>query len=407
MKARELKSNPLNKVIRTDIPGIFNEVNILKKHKDRFLHALSNDVILPPYEVLIHLNGTCNLKCEWCIGGRVLEEKAKGKTLEELGVLPSLLANPNNTERVIKSIISYKKDGFRIENVSFSGITGEPLVAKKAFIRAINLLSSAKENTRTGVYSNSTLIDDEIIEVLLKMNYINISFDAGTPETYAKLKFGNNPAGKELYKKLLSNIKRLSDARRKSKNSRLEINASYLLYPDNYKEIYRAAKILKDLGVRNMKMKQDIYKKRLLSKEQLKETSILIEKIKKIEDDNFRFIPIHRVGVTDDLDRKLDKCLISDLMAAVGSDGNVYPCNYQAYPGGYTFGNAIKTSFKKIWEGKKRMLLRKRLPKVCPSVCDPFKTRANKLFQEIIYCKERYGIKKTKQFVDEIVNEAD
>lgn len=391
--------NPLLKIIRKDIPGIFNEIDILEKHKIRFFHALNAGEILPPYEVLIHPSGKCNLCCRWCIGGQISRGK---KEMKSAGVLPSLLSDPINMEKVIGGILNYKKDGFRVENVSFSGITGEPFLSKSAFIRAVNLL--LKKNVRIGVFSNAVLMDDELMDILLKMDYINISLDAGTPRIYAKLKCGGSFGGRKIFDNLIRNITKLARLKNRSKNSKLNINASFVLYPDNYREIYRAAKLLKKAGVTTMRIKQDIYGKNLLSAKQMVETKNLIKKVKNLEDDKFKFITIHRLNAPSDMKRRFDGCVISDLVAAIGSDGNVYPCNYQACSGSFMYGNAIKNTFASIWEGKIRMKIKKQLPKICPPVCDPFKNRANGLFQAIKESQKKYGAKKTDKFVQEIIN---
>ena len=151
--------NPLMGFVRKDIPDTFNEVSVLRKHETRFLHALDSDTVLPPYEIIIPPSAVCNLQCQWCIGGRVLEEKDSYKNSDRL---PSFLIDPGNMEKVIRDVVNYKRDGFGVENVSFSGITGEPLVAKKSFIRAVNILK--ENNVRVGIFSNSVLIDDELIK---------------------------------------------------------------------------------------------------------------------------------------------------------------------------------------------------------------------------------------------------
>ena len=60
--------------------------------------------------------------CQWCIGSRVLDEQ---ETEKDAGRLPNKLVKPENMRRLIQGIIDYEKDGFRVENISFSGITGE------------------------------------------------------------------------------------------------------------------------------------------------------------------------------------------------------------------------------------------------------------------------------------------
>lgn len=92
---------------REDIPGIFNEAFIFKTQLERFKLSLNSDVIVPPYEVLIHPSGICNLKCQWCIGANIPTEL---KTTENnLKLLPTRLTDPKKMEAVIKNLLSYKK----------------------------------------------------------------------------------------------------------------------------------------------------------------------------------------------------------------------------------------------------------------------------------------------------------
>ncbi len=390
--------NPLSEFARKDIPGLFNEVNVLRQHKTRVEHALNNDTILPPYEIIIHPAAGCNLHCDWCIGGRVLEDQeAKWSDL-----LPSTLVNPDNMERLITGVVNYRKEGFRVENISFSGITGEPLVAKQSFVRAVDILK--EEGIRVGLFSNAVLIDEEIIEALLKIDYINISLDAGTPETYANLKYGGRPQGKILFERLLGNIDRLVKARNESPNSNLQVNSSFVLYPDNYQEIHEAASTLKRLGVGTLRMKQDISGRKMLSPEQKEEARQLLERVDGLVDDNFKFVKIHQFGRPADMQRLFHKCVITDLMAAIGSDGNVYPCNYNATLEGAPYGNAIDHSFEEIWEGETRRQIKNQIPSICPPYCDPFKTRANNLLQAVSDSQDKHGVVKTQSYIQEIID---
>ena len=140
-------ANPFTQLIRHDIPGRFNEVDLLKKQWARIQNALNGN-ILPPYEILIHPSSACNLCCAWCIGDHV---PIQTKNREGLPIfldasktstrrLPDTLADPDTMIRMIQGILDYKKIGtyfdgeqkheheFRVENVSFSGLIGEPLV---------------------------------------------------------------------------------------------------------------------------------------------------------------------------------------------------------------------------------------------------------------------------------------
>ena len=389
--------NPLLKHIRTDLPGRFNEFDLLRKHRARILRVLQTDEILPPYEVLIHPSSVCNQQCEWCIGGRILEGEHRGTE----DILKNLLSRPENIERVVAGIVDYHKDGFRVENVSFSGVTGEPLASKRSFMLAVKMLS--EHNVRTGVFSNAGLIDEDLIETLLDMDYINVSLDAITPETFSALKYNYSSFGKTMFGRVMRNIEMLSKLK-KERNRKLEINASFVLYPGNFQEIPEAANVLKSLGIKYLRVKQDISRRKLLSEEQKAEAKELIASARELEDDNFRILTVHRMDFPEDMERNFRTCAISDLIAAVGSDGNVYPCNYRCHTGSLFYGNAIEDSFKNIWEGDRRRRVKAGLIQSCPKNGDPFKNRSNRLLQVLEDMYEKYGNEAVEGFIKEIID---
>lgn len=391
--------NPLLHLRRDDLPGRFNEARMLLDQQAR-LEAINSGKIVPPYEVIIHPSGVCNLGCEWCIGARILDGSKTAKSTDRL---KSRLTNPKVMEKVITDMLAYEREGFRIQNFSFSGITGEPMVAKKAFMGAVDLLKADKErNVRVGVFSNSALIDDDLIQTLLKMDYINVSLDAATPETFAKLKYAGLEAGKGMYDRIIANITKLAKARDES-GSKLAINASMILHPDNFHELYDAAVLLKAIGVDALRMKQDISGGRLLSPAQLQQASELVEKTEAIQGDDFKFIQIHHLDKPPVTKRQFQNCRVTDLWGAVGSDGSVFPCNYNALVGVEPYGNVIEQSFAEVWEGEKRLEMKKKLPEGCPPMCDPFKTRANLMLELAAKAREEFGAEKANQFIEELV----
>lgn len=152
----------------------------------------------------------------------------------------------------------------------------------------------------------------------------------------------------------------------------------------------------------NFKMKQDISGKTILSEKQAVGAFKLLAKVDKLNDDKFKFIKIHRLNTPADRKRCNGECMITDFFAAIGSDGNLYPCNYHPRPNGVVYGNILNDSFQLIWEGEKRKKFKKQLPNICPSVCDPFKNRSNKLFNEIKQYKNINGREKTNELIIKI-----
>ncbi len=386
----------IRKNVRTDLPERFSELDFFQKNFSRIVNLFEGNV-MPPYEVLIHPCSYCNLSCKWCIGSYVANNKEK--------LLKTNLNKIENMEKVIDGILSYKKVGkdyieggnktFKVENVSFSGITGEPMIAKEAVLYAINKLK--ENNIRVGMFTNGVLLTPDIHDTLLKMDYILISLDAGESSTYVKLKC--NDTDNNEFNTIINNI-RVLNIKKKEINSNTDINIGYMLNQFNYNEIYKIAKEMKQIGVHYFRLKTDISSQMLLDEEQNDIVKEQIERIKnELEDDNFKFVAIHRLGNETEKIRDVKKCFIHYLYGAVSADGNVYPCNYHPKVDGYSYDSAITNKFGDIWENIKNYEIDKNIPQICPNRCDPFKTRANRLLGAAYEIYQEEGIESLKDFI--------
>jgi MoaA/NifB/PqqE/SkfB family radical SAM enzyme len=385
---------------RPDLPGRFNELDVLRREWPLVAASVAGQV-LPPYEVLVHPSSGCNLRCQGCIGDhvplgvwdsqretlRVLE--ASKEAVERL---PDVLADPAAMMKLARELVGYRKAGtyrsggvertaeFGVRTVSFSGLIGEPLIARAALVPAMGYLLG--QGMRVGLFTNGVLMDVPVIEVLVGAAYVNLSLDAATADTYARLKFRDHPAGRVKFERAVANLTALAQ-RRRAAGTDLEINTSFILYPANYHEVYDAAALAKQAGADRIRLKRDISGQRLLDAAQREQAARLIRRIRdELVDDTFGLVEIHKLDYLDGLERTFPVCSITDLVAAVGSDGCLYPCNYHPRPGGASYGSAIQTSFAQVWEGEARARIRARLPGICPKVCDPFKQRANTMLFE-------------------------
>lgn len=393
--------NDLKKYVRFDLPGRFNEFDLLKTHYSRVINIFEGN-ILPPYEILIHPASICNLSCEWCIGSFVANKNNNDK------LLTNNLMKLENMKKIIDGILKYKKIGkdyidgldkeFSVQNVSFSGITGEPFVAKESILYAIDKLSDA--GIRVGAFTNGTLIEPEMYDTVLKMNYLLISVDAGNLKTYSKLKCQNkNP---KMLDKILNTISSLSE-KKKIINSNTDINVGYVVNEYNFNELYEIAIKLKNSGVHYLRLKTDIASLMKMSRDQRELAKLEIEKIKKnLVDDYFQIVEIHDVLDEREKTREHSKCFVHYLIGNISADGNVYPYNYHPKPNGYHLGSAIDKEFGTIWNEMQNNDIDKLLPGICPAVCDPFKNRANKLLEIAYKIYITKGMKYLKKCIDNI-----
>lgn len=396
------KKNKLKEIYRNDLKGRFNELDMLKRHFSRVINTFENN-ILPPYEILIHTSSICNLNCKWCIGSYVSCKANKSQ------LLANNLFEMKNMKKVVHDIISYKKTAydfiscqnkeFRVENVTFSGITGEPLMCKEPILYAINELSNA--GIRVGMFTNGVLIEPEMHKTLLKMGYILISIDAGNSETYNQLKCNGKQTS--IYNKLLTNIKSLCESKEKY-CSDTDINVGYVINQYNYNQLFELAKVLKTYGVHYLRFKTDIASLMVMNDEEKNVAKEQITKIRKeLSDDYFDVVEIHDVLKDREKERYFSKCFVHYLIGNISSDGNVYLCNYHPKKNGYNYGSAIEHPLEEIWNNMLNSPIDKKIPRICPSVCDPFKNRANRLLEVAYQIYSDDGLDELIRQIDEIV----
>ncbi len=69
---------------------------------------------------------------------------------------------------------------------------------------------------------------------------------------------------------------------------------------------------------------------------------------------------------------------------------------------GYNYGSAIEQDFSEIWEGILESDVDNKIPKICPSVCDPFKNRANRLLEIAYEIYKEDGLESLIKNIEEI-----
>ncbi|MGH3568384.1 MAG: hypothetical protein ACRDRH_20615 [Pseudonocardia sp.] len=315
--------------------------------------------------------------------------------------------------KLARDLVGYRKTGsyrsggtrhtreFRVHNVSFSGLIGEPLISRVALIPAIDYLID--HDVRVGLFTNGELMDAKVVDVLVRSAYVNVSLDAASADTYAELKFRGHKAGAVKFDRAVANLTALAD-RRRAEHAGVEIGVSFILYPENYHEVRDVAVLAKAAGADRLRLKRDISGDRLLDPTQVDHANTLIARIRdEVVDDTFELVEIHKLDHEGPPVRQFSTCSITDMFAAVGSDGHLYPCNYHPRPGGASYGSAIDTSFAQVWEGAMRAKLRGELPSICPKVCDPFKNRANTMLQLGKMIIAEHGLDHLERDVAELV----
>ena len=167
------------------------------------------------------------------------------------------------------------------------------------------------------------------IEYIAKYSrWCGFSVDAGTRETYLKLK------GKDFFTKVLKNIEKLTNFINKN-NLPSSICFKFLIHPLNINEVYTAVKIAKDIGVNDFHARPVGWdnleitkgKPELVFEKDLDNFYNQITESRKLEDENFKIYGISH-KFKDQFKRKVDfeRCWALPLLLTFGADGNYHSC---------------------------------------------------------------------------------
>jgi pyruvate-formate lyase-activating enzyme len=217
----------------------FNSYKLLV-HVDRWRAIKRGRPIPAPVLLTIDPTNVCNFNCAWCNAAyirRHRKSKLSGKTL---GDLAEFLPHWGKT--------SFNSHG--VQAICIAG-GGEPLMNGETAVFIDKVVSTGIE---VGVVTNGSFIQD-CIDPLSQCTWVGVSVDAGSPETFSRLKGMKRSDG---FGKVIENIAMLTDYSRRH-NSRLGlkhpaygVSYKYLLYKDNIGEVFAAAKLAKEIGCKNI-----------------------------------------------------------------------------------------------------------------------------------------------------------
>ena len=362
-----------------------------KFSKMPYLERFIENKPFPPFEVEIQMSSKCNLNCAWCIGKEIQDSCLVLK-------LPDF-HNEITMRNIINGILDFTIDGLKIEIVRFSGLLGEPLLHKET-LNAIKCLNG--EGRAVGLFTNGTLMNEKTWDILANTYYVNISLDAG-PHTYNTLKYRNKKVYKNNFQQVIDNIKGL-DRVRKQIGSNVELGIGYIVVPENYCEIYKTARLVKEAGADSIRFKFDIGGNMDFNnkKSSLDEAFEWLEKTKKdFQSNDFSVTLVHsRNDVETEAYKKWKKkwkdtndgCNYHNFFATIGSNGEMYLCDHNTMPGAVSFGSAINMPFKDIWFSDRRSYLVQGVKYLCDSsVCPPFGNAVNFFLDNLKTLASQFG----------------
>lgn len=299
-------------------------------HLDR-LQKLRNGELILPTQIQVDLTNKCNHDCIYCfyhgVNKNIIESFDRKATMP----FPTIM-------RLIDDMVRLKIPALQITG------GGEPLV----YPQIKEVLDRVNEtDLELAMVSNGALMTDDIISRLHKLSWIRISVDAATDVTYAQ----TQNTRVEEFKKVVTNIGKLT---KELKNT--VVGVSFVINPLNYKEIYQACKLYKELGVHNVRLSiayTDDQNK--IFEPFMSEMIESARKARELNDENFRVFDLGYTHVIHLAEKKNYKiCGYSHLTAAIEANGNVRPCCTLKAATHSNFGNINDSSFDDIWFGETR-----------------------------------------------------
>lgn len=218
-----------------------------------------------------------------------------------------------------------------------------------------------------------SLMSEKIMDAILKINSLVVSFDGATKETYEKIRVGAR------FEKTLANLKKIAENK---KDMSIQIN--YVIQKDNFKEVDGIVELMKDFVSRiSYKFTHDTIGNNIPLQLDSREMEECVERLqrafKKLKDYNMAGnmnVDTMYLKNPENLYSSLYKPWIHDipcynlwLGTFVNPDGLVFPC-CDFYKEEDALGDLRKQSLEEIWNSRRFNEARKRFRGWKPKVCE-------------------------------------
>lgn len=284
------------------------------------------------YPQIVELDPTskCMYSCECCINSDIINK-----------------TDPIKRDELIKFIDDFCEYGGK--GIIFIG-GGEPLM----YPNMGDVLEYVySKGIKIGITTNGFLIDKYINEISNYSQWVRISIDAATEETYKKVrpcKYNN------AYKRVLENCEKLANIKKGT------LGFSFLIVENedysNINEIYSAACLAKKVGFDYFEVKPMVDEKHFLYKYSADTLKSIFEQLNKVlclNDDKFEVIYPESLNQykRDSLlqIKNYSSCPVMQLRCVITNHG-IYPCPYKRGYQKYNMGS-ISEGYKSFVDGEK------------------------------------------------------
>ena len=273
------------------------------------VEKLLNGEFVPPVTVEIDPSNKCMLKCNFCMFENYRDCNNQ--------ILPW---------SVYQTLLGDLKD-LGTKSITFTG-GGEPLTHPQ-FNQMVG--AALISGFQLGLVTNG--VNLEKLENPKNFLFIRVSLDAHNEDDYFKVKGG------AYFRKVIQNIEKMVKAG-------ATVGISYVVGPDNNKDLYKAEELATKLGVAYIQIKPAYLndKRKIFTDFEYPDGRPTIE--------TKRFLP------TD-----TTPCSIAALVGIIGADSNVYYCCQHRGVDKFKLGSLKEESFTSLW--KKRLAMKPNIS-MCP-----------------------------------------
>ena len=303
----------------------------LMYHVSRVNEWLNGRLVYPVY-MEISPSGVCNHRCTYCAldymkyQDRYLDTNILKERLSELGSLG-------------------------LKSVMYAG-EGEPLMHKEI---ADIINHTKKIGIDVAITTNGVLLNEKLTDKILgNVEWIKVSVDAATGDTYAKI-HRTKPADFDTVVKNMS----YAVKSRSLSGFKCALGMQFLLLSENREEAVLLAEIARDIGMDYLVIKP--YSQHLFSKTdryrniKYNEYAYLADELSLLNTEKFNVVfRINTMNKWDDGIRSYNNCLALPFWSYIDAGGNVWGCSAYLSDERFCYGNINESCFKEIWESERR-----------------------------------------------------
>jgi MoaA/NifB/PqqE/SkfB family radical SAM enzyme len=190
-----------------------------------------------PLHAQIGICDPCNHRCVMC-WDHPPEDRASEATAERFGFQPQELMSLETFQSIVDDL-----HALGTRRLDFVG-RGEPLLNPSA----MDMVNYAKKKGMLVLLcTNASKLSAECSESLVAagLDRLNVSLNAGTPETYPEIHVTESP---ENYRRVKKNLTYLAERRRAAKAQKPHIRLSFVIGSKNYFEIEEMVRVVSEVG---------------------------------------------------------------------------------------------------------------------------------------------------------------